>query len=430
MINSSERGRLWWLLAASLGLLVFLGITNKWVSWHAAIYQYKSYDDVNYRLMAQAAPGLLHGRIIPEWHAERFVAAWVVGVTAKLLSFSVVTSFRIWVILMILGTCLVLADLLVRMELSLQAAIVCMAVFILNAYALRPYLLAPGSIDDMVFVFAATVAVRGLVLRSPFSLLGGLLLATVARQTALPPAAVAAVAVAIDPAWRRRLGRRQMPFAALTIGLPLVTYAVIRIVSHPFAGPPPTIDQMTLLGASLSFGSLVQHFGRCINVLLSIGALLLAAWWLARGTPARLRDRRSPIPRIPAAILACLAFALAIIAQPAVMNPAWASYNENRLSVMGLIPLVAALGLVLAQIERTRTRDLSVPAAAAMVGLLALGSFHHITTVIGTANKNQTLVLEVLVAVALLLILPRAFPPTPARRRALGPAAADTTRSS
>ena len=54
------------LLAASFGFLAFLGVTNKWVSWHASIYTYKAYDDVNYKLMAQAAPSLLHGRIIPE----------------------------------------------------------------------------------------------------------------------------------------------------------------------------------------------------------------------------------------------------------------------------------------------------------------------------------------------------------------------------
>lgn len=429
MQGRTVRSNLGWLLAASLGLLVFLGITNKWVSWHAAIYQYKSYDDTNYRLMAQAAPGLLHGRI-PEWHAERFAVAWVVGVTAKVLGFSVVTSFRVWVILLIIGICLVLGELLVRTGLSLQGAIVCMAVLILNVYAFRPYLLAPGSVDDLAFVFGATIAVRGLVLRSPASLLGGLLVATAGRQTALPPAAVAAVAVALDPVWRQRLGSWRLPFAAATIGLPLVVYGVIRVVSHPFAGPPPSIDAMTLLGASLSLGGLGQHFARCINVLLSIGALLLAGLWLIRGTPSGVRARRPPIPHPPAAIFACLAFGLAIIAQPAVINPAWASYNENRLSVMGLVPLVAAFGLMLAEIERARARQLSVGAASAMVGVLLLGSFHHISTVIGTANKGQTLVLEVLVAVALLLILPRAFPPVGARSRALGPAAADTTRSS
>ena len=142
-----------------------------------------------------------------------------------------------------------------------------------------------------------------------------------------------------------------------------------------------------------------------------------------------MRGRGSPVPGLPAATLACLGFGLAIIAQPAVMNPAWASYNENRLSVLGLIPLVAALGLMLAQLERSRA-PLSVPVAAAAVGLLALGSFHHISTVIGTANKGQTLVLEVIVAAALLLILPRAFPRTTARPRVLAPPAADTTRSS
>jgi hypothetical protein len=415
------------LLAASFGFLVFLGVTNKWVSWHASIYTYKYFDDVNYERMARAAPGLLHGRI-PEWHAERFAVAWVVGVSAKLLGSSVPDSFRVWTILVILAICLALAELLIRIGLSLQAAIVCMGVFILNAYSLRPYLLGPGSVDDVALVLGTTIAVRGLVLRSPASLLAGLALATISRQTALPPAAVAAVAVAVDPAWRHRLGRRQIPVAIATIAIPLAIYAVIRVVSAPFAGPPPSLDAMTLLGASLSAGSLVQHFARCVNVLLSVAALLIAVWWLLRGAPAP--DQGSPTPGPRAAAYACLGFGLAIIAQPAAMNPVWATYNENRLSVMGLIPLVVALALMLGELERARVRPLPARTATILVGLLALGSFHHIYTAIGTADKAQTLVLEALVAVALLLVMLHSYGAGPARRPALGTAAADTSRSS
>jgi hypothetical protein len=417
------------LLAASLAMLVFLGATTKWVSWHAAVYQYRSSDDINYRLMAQAAPGLLHGRI-PEWHAERFAVAWVVGSTAKLLGLSVVTSFRMWVVLMILGICLVLAELLIRIGLSLPAAIVCMAVLILNAYALRPYLLAPGGVVDLVFVLGTAIAVRGLVLRSPASLLGGLVLASVARQTALPPAAVAALAVAIDPAWRRRLGRRQLAFAAITIVAPLVLYGVIRLVSHPFAGPAPSLHAMTLLGASLSPGSLVQHVGRCVNVLLSVAALILALWWVGRTARGDAAGEAGFDRGARTLIYECLAFGAAISVQPLLMNPAWASYNENRLSVIGLIPLVVALAVMLAELERVRAFALPAGAAVAAVALLVLGSFHHIYTVIGTANKGQTIVLEVIVAVALLVVVARSFRSPPARRPTLEPAAADGARRS
>lgn len=430
MHGRSVRSNLGWLLVASLAMLVFIGVTTKWVSWTASVTTYKSSDDVNYRLMAQAAPGLLHGRIIPEWHAERFAVAWVVGESAKLLGYGVVTSFRVWIIIVILATCLVLADILVRIRLSLQAAIVCMGVFILNAYSLRPYLLAPGSVDDLALVLGITIAVRGLVVRSPVSLLGGLLLATVSRQTALPPAAVGALAVALDPAWRERLGRWRVPFAVATIVLPLAVYAVIRVVSHPFAGPPPSLDAMTLLGASLSVGSLFQHFARCINVQLSVIALLLAVWWVGRAVPGAIGSGQpSSTPGVRAAIYACLGFGLAIIAQPVLMNPVWATYNENRLSVMGLLPLVVVLALMLGELERARAQALSVRTAGAAVGLLALGSFHHIYTVIGTANRGETLVLEAIVAAALLVIVTRSFGPVPGRRPSLGPAAADTTRS-
>jgi hypothetical protein len=110
------------------------------------------------------------------------------------------------------------------------------------------------------------------------------------------------------------------------------------------------------------------------------------------------------------------------------MNPAWASYNENRLSVIGLIPFVVALALMLADLEHARARALSIRAAAIAVGLLALASFHHISTVVGTANKGQTLMLEVIVAVALLFGVVRSFGSAPVRRPTVRPAAADGTQ--
>jgi hypothetical protein len=111
------------------------------------------------------------------------------------------------------------------------------------------------------------------------------------------------------------------------------------------------------------------------------------------------------------------------------MNPVWATFNENRLSVMGLIPLVVGLALMLGELERASIRPLPVRTATVLVGLLVLASFHHIYTAIGTADKAQTLVLETIVAVALLLVMVRSYSAWPARRPALGTAAADTTRS-
>ena len=82
------------------------------------------------------------------------------------------------------------------------------------------------------------------------------------------------------------------------------------------------------------------------------------------------------------------------------------------------------------ELERASIRPLPVRTATVLVGLLLLASFHHIYTAIGTADKAQTLVLEAIVAVALVLVTVRSYGAWPATCPALGTAAADTTRSS
>jgi hypothetical protein len=397
-----------WLLVTAVALLLFVGLTNKWVSFNQAVRQFGATDDINYRAMASAAPGLLHGRI-PEWHAERFAVQWVVGSAAKLFSLSLYATYRVGVVLVLLAICFVLAETFLRIGLSLSAGAVCIAVFALNAYGVRPYLIGSGGVADLVFVLGSAIAVRGLILRSPWSLLGGLLLATVARQTALPAALVAAAVILLDRAWGVRVPRGRLAFAAAVLVMPLICYAVIRIVAHQFAGPSPSLHTMTLLGASLTPSVLVQHFSRCVNGLLSIAGLLGGLWWSRRSDrKAGGTSWRPPAPATMAAVYACLAFGAAISSQPALLNPKWASYNENRLAVLGLVPFIAAAGLLFRELERNRGRPLSWKVAATLVGLLALASLHHIYTVIGTASKGQTLVLEAVVALALAIVVARA----------------------
>jgi hypothetical protein len=64
------------------------------------------------------------------------------------------------------------------------------------------------------------------------------------------------------------------------------------------------------------------------------------------------------------------------------------------LSVLGLGALVVALALALRTVEVPRAR------AAAIVGVLAIGSLHHLYTVVATANVHQTVLLQLVTAVA------------------------------
>jgi hypothetical protein len=394
------------LAAATLALLAFLAATNRYVSTYESVHVLHFSDSLSYRAMANAAPGLLHRRI-PEWHAERVAVNWVIGSVTKLLGVPLTVTYFVAVAIVVLTVCMLLADLLLRLGVSSRAGFVCLALFILNPFSLRSDLLSPADVDDLVLVLGVTIAVRGLVLRSPGAVLGGLVLGTVARQTAVPAAVVAAAVVMIDPAWRERMAARRISFATALLLLPAACYLVIRIIAGPFSGPSPSLHTMTLLGAPRSLHALVQHFARCFIVMLGAAALLAVSLWVRRGGRSAPGGAHRLTVDAAAGIYASLGIAAAIIVQPMVLNPTWASYNESRLTSLGLVPLVVALAISLAELERVRGGPISARTTGVLVGLLALGSFHRVYTWLRLTNPSQTVVLQIGIALALAAVMLR-----------------------
>jgi hypothetical protein len=167
---------------------------------------------------------------------------------------------------------------------------------------------------------------------------------------------------------------------------------------------------MTLLGASPRLSTLGQHFARCIVVLLAAGALLCVGWFVLRGwrradqTGSQTQPGKTSDSDIPG-VVACVAFGAAIFGQAMVLNPSWATYNENRLSMLGLVPLIVAVGLVLVALERSHGSPLTRRATLGILGLLALASFHHLYSLIGGANSTETVALQIFAAIGAAAIL-------------------------
>jgi hypothetical protein len=392
---------------AALALLGFIALTNRWVSYATALHQFNDSDSLSYRAMASAAPGLLHRRI-PEWHAERFSVHYLIGSASKLFDVSLSTSYLVAVILVVIAICLVVVDVLGRLSARPPVVIALLALFLLNPYAVRPDLIEGSGIADLLFVLGIAIAVRGLVVYAPVSVVGGLLLATIARQTALPVALVATAAILLDGSWRLPLGRGRFPFAALCLLLPVATYLGIRAVAHGFSGPSPRLHAMTLLGSTHRLGTLAQHFTRSITGLLPIIALLIASWWIRRSALRAGIPTDGPAPggsRDPR-LYVCLAVGAAIVIQPFLLNPKWAAYNEARLGILGLVPLIVALGIALTQGERLGAVWIRSSVGLGLLVLLALGSFHG-EAVIGASNRGERVALQVVVALAASAMLVR-----------------------
>jgi hypothetical protein len=86
--------------------------------------------------------------------------------------------------------------------------------------------------------------------------------------------------------------------------------------------------------------------------------------------------------------------------------------------VLGLGALVCALALALRELEARRLLRLSPASTAAAIAVLAVGSLHHIYTVVDTSGANQTVALQLLAGACLALVLALAMRRTVFRRTA------------
>ncbi len=383
--------RLTWAPALALvgGLLALVGATNRWMSFGAGFVYARANDEHAYLRIANAFPHLPEGQL-PSQHAQRWPGHWLIGGIADLLGTQPELVYRWAAIALAVAILLVLAAVLMRIGASTGLALVCLAVFALNPYALRYYALAPGYLDDLVLELGVALVLLGLAVRRLPLVLGGLLLGVLGRQTMVPVALVAAPWVVLAPGWRTAPRPARAARALAALGLPVGAYLAIRAVAAGFSLREVPFSRLTILDAVSALPGtahdLANHFAHVAIVLLPIGALLLAALL------------RSGLRGQPPLFWAALAIGLVIVAQAAALNPDpifndYGSSNEPRLTAMAL----AALAIALAAAQPHVSPRLAL---AALAGLL-LASLHQDFTIVSTGSAGATFALQAGVALAL-----------------------------
>jgi hypothetical protein len=407
-----------------IGLLALLALTNRWLSWTAGMNLVRDGDELIYRQIALAAPGLPTVPL-PNQNAQSFGPSYVVGLVAHALGLSVESAFRVMVIVVILGVCLALHVALRQLALSTPAYAVCLAVLILNTYALRYYLLALGSIQDLGFVLVLAVAVGAMASRRIAIVLPALVLASFTRQTALPLGLVFAWWALRGPGWREaRAAVRAVRAIALAVA-PVLGYLIVLALVASFSAPTtPGVAGLTVLGdfehLPRRLGALIEHLGRVLNPLFAVLILMLVVLISERGSvPVARRDPRRRgtlrwIQSIPFEARATAAIGGVIALQPLFLNTTYSGHPE-RLAVLSLWPLTLSLGYLLAWRER-EGRQVSPATAAAVAVVLAVGSLQYLYTVVGPADALQGAVLQLVTAALAGMLLWRGWRPAGRQR--------------
>jgi hypothetical protein len=336
----------------ALAWLAIVLATERWYDWHKPIALQFGGDVSAYEQIARAAPSLPDQPLRTQ-HAQRFPVHWLVGSLADATGIGLHVVYWIAMGAALGALVLVTHMLLVRAGGGPQAYAICFGALVGSAYAFRFLLTVPGMVTDAVFLAGLALVVLSLV-RNDFRLLvGGLALATLGRQTALPLVllAVAWIATAPGPRVRR---------IVVAVAVPTVLYAVVAVVAASFAKNDfGSFSRFTIIGNLGEARTLAAHFGRAALGIAVPASLVAGAWIRSRRRPSRTA-------------WGCAAAAGLVIVQPLVLGPAWVVSNEARLTALATPALVALAALALRD-ARLRSRETIGICAA-----LAVGSFHHL----------------------------------------------------
>ena len=360
-----------------LGLWSALGLAvQRWAGIADGIREQYAYDVRFYEVIARAAPSLPDQRVLRPY-AERFPAHWLVGTLADATGASLESVYRV-VGFAFVAVAVVATHAAIRtLRLPPRAHAVALGLLAASAYPLHYLLAAPGMVADGLFLAGLATMLLGFVRGRLALVVGGLVLATLGRQTAVPVALVAAVWVAVAPAWRPR----RVPAVAITLIAPGAVYVLLRMVGAEFASPHVgDVHDLTIVGFLVSPSLFAEHVGRTVLGIAVPAALVLGLWWRTR----------SHLPR------GSLLVSAVIVAQPFVLGPSSAGDNEPRLAALAVPALAVAAGALLAH-TRLEARETAV-----LVGAIALAGLHPRYT---WPPPYTSVVWAVLVFVAALVVL-------------------------
>ena len=350
--------------------LAFVWLTTHWYSWQRTIDLLFGSDMKEYERIARAAPHFPH-HALPSQHAARFVPHYLIGLISDALGVGDRTVYYAAAIVLLLALLVVVDRTIAPLGLSLGVYALCMGALVANPYLYRYLAICPARLADSVFLIGGSLAFVGLVRRSGWLLVGGLVVATLGRSEAVVPLVfLAPLGVALSPEWRALAARTRLIVGSLAFAAPVITYAVIRIVDSSFSvRDHPGFMGLTIFGALRdlpgSAHTIAAAWARAGGGVAGVAGILIGLAIL------RLRGRQRP--RIPFAFWAALVAGLSISLEAIVLNPIWLNGSEPLLSALG-----TALYVVAAAVLATSASLRIAPAVALVASAgLVLTSLHH-----------------------------------------------------
>jgi hypothetical protein len=324
---------------------------------------------------------------------------YLVGVTAKATHIPLHVVYYLFAFAALAAILVIVDRLLTTLRVDLTVYALCMGALILNAYIFRYLALAPGMINDTVFIAAVCFTTLGLVRQRLGWVVVGLTVAAVSRDLSVPPVLGAAVAWIAIGSWPgSRLSKSRLVAAAAAVLVPLLVLGAAYWAGLQAPGHAPALKNCCGLAAISIWGDLRGLPGSAHNlgvhlIRIVIGLAMPLALLLAGSILLRRKHER-PAPLTWATGLT----AALIVAQPLLISSSWNDGAEPRLTSLAIGPALAAVALLLMQLDlRLERADVVV-----LLVIFALASLSHRFANVGPRTPGQfaALVLACTVAAA------------------------------
>ena len=376
-------------------ILTLLLLSNRWMSFEEGRDFLAAADSLSFESIAASAPHF-PADPIPYQHAQRWVPAYLVGLSAKVFSIPLGLAFQFMVFFLVLAIVRTLSDLAVRITESQSASLILAAALILNPYLFRYYLIVSGLLPDLFFVFGLTLITRGLFVKGEKQIIFGLIIASLGRQSSL----LVLPGLAYWIYSTRKELKRTLWVRMSALAIPVILYVALGKIGTKFATPSHNLEHLFGLGNFVS-----KHLSQTSTLLKgfvehALRLLLphLAAFALMDAVFLRLKlKQKFELIKSPLFITFGLIW-LGIIAQPFMNGP---DPNHTRLSVIAFPATWALLLLSLRTQQHVKITQWKI---IILIGFLFLSSLHHKFTLFGPTDSTQLVIYALGICMALFAV--------------------------
>jgi hypothetical protein len=391
-------------------LLAFVAATTHWMSWREPIRLHFAADVAGYEAIARAAPHFTWPQV--EGHIGMWPVHYLVGLLSKGTHIPLHVTYYLLAFL-VLGAIVFLLDrILCLIGVDAGVYALAMSAALMNPYVFRYLALAPGMLNDAVFIASVGLAVWAMLARRLAWVYVALVIGVLARDLSAPPVIVGVAGWLFFDLRNRNVAlRRRIAPVTAVVFVPTAAAAVAYWAGTRAPGHAAVVKSccsvwnLSILGDLRrlpgSAGSLALHVGRVGTGIALALALLLVALLLAH--QSRLWRRA------PDDVWGLLGLAAVMVAEPLLVSSVWNQGDEPRLSAFAIVPMVAAAALLLTRLQTADAREsparFTTRQVRAGIAVAAVASLSHRFALFGARSPAQFAALEFVSAAAFVWIL-------------------------